>query len=602
MKEAHVLKGNKTSSFPTQFILFDTETVTLKKCDNGVYQKFQMAWTCYLDFDARTEKGYTEKYTFFKSSKKLWEYTLSASRKRRPLNIISSNIWFDMRVSNAIPFLLTKGFINTKRFKNGMSEMYVFQKGDTKLVMYNLQNWFRTSVAEMGKELKLPKMKVNFDTDNFEYIKKYCKRDTEIIVETWKKWRSFIVSNDLGCFGKTISSQAFNTFRHRFYKTEIYIHNIQAAINLERRCMKGGRVECYRIGKVTGKKTYKIDINSAYPAVMRDYKFPIKLLSMVDRISVNRLDKYLQKRSVCAHVIIDTDQPVYSITHNKERIYPTGKFHTWLTTPELKHAIKYKHITKVITAAIYKQEYIFRDYVNYFSGLREQYKKDKNKIYDSLSKYLQNCLFGKFAQKLAVCRKDKKCNKKLFGTETVYYLDEDKLLEIMYFAGRETWIEKKEEEGFHSFVAIAAHVTAYQRLKIYKTIQKIGRNNCYYTDTDCIFCNEKGYNKIKNKIHATKLGYWDLEETTTKLDIRTNKDYTFGKSNKIKGVKKNAKEIRPNVFEQSVFPSFLSDMINTNKKPYLISNTIKTLARVYKKGTIKTDGTVKPFHFKVPPL
>lgn len=602
MKEAHILKGNKTSSFPTQFILFDTETIPLRKCEAGVYQKFQMAWVCYLDFDARTEKGYIEKYTFFKSSKKMWQYILKSTRKRRTLNIISSNIWFDMRVSNAIPFLLNQGFINTKRFKNGMSEMYVFQKDETKLVMYNLQNWFRTSVEEMGEELKLPKMSVKFGVDDFEHIKKYCKRDTEIIVETWKKWRSFIVGNNLGCFGKTISSQAFNTFRHRFYKTEIYVHNIKAVINLERRCMKGGRVECYRIGKVTGKKTYKIDVNSAYPAVMRSNKFPVKLLNTVDRISINKLNKYLQKRSVCAHVILNTDRPVYSIVHEGERIYPTGKFHTWLTTPELKYAIKHNHITKVVTAAIYKQDYIFKEYINYFSSLRERYKKENNKIYDSLSKYLENCLFGKFAQKLSVCRKDKKCNKKLFGTETVYYLDEDKLIEIMYFAGRETWIEKKEEEGFHSFVAIAAHVTAYQRLKMYKTIQKLGRKNCYYTDTDSIFCNEKGYNKIKDKIHKTKLGYWDLEETTTNLHIRTNKDYSFGKQQKIKGIKKNAKEIKHNVFEQTVFPSFLSDMINTIKKPYLISTTTKTLTREYRKGIIKKDGTVTPFHFKTPPI
>jgi len=61
-----------------------------------------------------------------------------------------------------------------------------------------------------------PKLKINFKTCTLEQLSEYCKRDVEILLKTWQKYFAWFIENDLGNFGVTISSQSFNTFRHRF--------------------------------------------------------------------------------------------------------------------------------------------------------------------------------------------------------------------------------------------------------------------------------------------------------------------------------------------------------------------------------------------------
>jgi len=69
----------------------------------------------------------------------------------------------------------------------------------------------------------------------------------------WKRWIEFCQSEDLGAFGYTIAGQSFNAFRHKFMKEDIYIHNSEKVLELERECYKGGRCEAFFIGTSEGK-------------------------------------------------------------------------------------------------------------------------------------------------------------------------------------------------------------------------------------------------------------------------------------------------------------------------------------------------------------
>ncbi|GAH94157.1 unnamed protein product, partial [marine sediment metagenome] len=80
-------------------------------------------------------------------------------------------------------------------------------------------------------------------------------------------------------FSITKASQAFCAYRFRFMDHKIYIHNDVTVQNLERSAYIGGRVECFRLGKIPGKQFVSMDINSMYPFVMKAEKYPYELVS-----------------------------------------------------------------------------------------------------------------------------------------------------------------------------------------------------------------------------------------------------------------------------------------------------------------------------------
>ena len=207
---------------------------------------------------------------------------------------------------------------------------------------------------------------------------------------------NFIKEEDLGEFAFTISSQAMKAYRHRFMKYRIHIHADEEAMKLEREAYHGGRSECFYIGK-WNKGMYYVDVNSLYPFVMKYYKYPVQLLSVVKPKDdgVQLLKEIIDKGYlVIAKVFVEIDKNI--LPKKKDRLLaPVGKFWTVLSTPEVRLAFAYGKILKVEKIAVYRGRRIFEDYVDYF------YSKKMNStgMYKAFYKLFLNSLYGKWGQK-----------------------------------------------------------------------------------------------------------------------------------------------------------------------------------------------------------
>lgn len=615
-KFAHVLKKNKTSKFPTQIMFFDCESHAEKEVDKEIPQTFYMGWSCYTDYDIRYKGGYKRIWTFSDKTEKLCKHICDMTRQNRSLYVISANIWFDIRVSNNIPYLIKHKWRVKNYFVNGLSSMFIWTKNDKKIVFLNFQNWFRTSVKVVGKAVGLEKLEVKHGKTGFDEMKKYCRRDVEILVKMWDSWGEFNKKHDFGGFGKTIASQAFNAFRHRFMSHDIYIHNDKKATKIERYAYFGGKTECYFVGKIVKQNVYKIDINSCYPYVMKNNYYPTKLVDKLQSPTVKKLEKLLEKYCVTGRFDLSTQDNAYVVRREKETFYPVGNFSAFLSTGGIKYALKHGHLKSCKFICVYERAKIFVDYVDYLYELKYQYKKEGNKVYYTIVKYFLTNLYGKFGQKFAPCVKEKNIETNIMKTEVFINIDTGQKYRCIQFGGKEEWTRVKNskiknknvpretssndiynnenEEGMHSFVSIAAHVTEYARIKLYIDAQTIGQENIYYSDTDSFLINEKGLRNAKNLMDSDKLGMYSVEAAATSLEIHALKDYKFGEKVKIKGLTKTAKHIKNNLYEQLQFPGFKSDMENCLKKKYTIKKIPHVLYRKYTKGMIRKDGFVTP--------
>ncbi|GAH60106.1 unnamed protein product, partial [marine sediment metagenome] len=205
-----------------------------------------------------------------------------------------------------------------------------------------------------------------------------------------------------------------------------------------------------------------------------------------------------------------------------------------------------------------------------------------------------NTLYGKFGQKADEWQKIGECPDEPDRVEICFTSGLNRVKQIRYLLG-EIFELIGYGEAFNSFPAISSQITADARMYLYKLMREAGFENVFYCDTDSLIVNEVGLWKLQKRIHTTRLGYLKNVETTQSLTIRGLKDYRTGTKEVIKGIRKNAVEIREGVYEQEQWPSFKGLLRSSDVNTYTIKKTTKILQRQYTKGHVSSDGSISPF-------
>jgi len=587
----HILRPNKRCGAPSTFIFYDTETTEKARLDGAVEHHLKLGVACY--HKRRRKCKPTEQWLTFRSPTEFWSWVTSKLEPKKPLWLIAHNQHFDFMVVQGFPQLARLEFTATRPIIDSNRFIVSFVKPPYKIEVVDSLNWFKSSIAQLGRVLGLPKLKINFKTCSDEELEVYCKRDVEILKETMLKWIQFLKENDLGNFQKTIAAQAFAAFRHRFMKHPIAIHANPNVIPLERKAYFGGRTECFYIGRIK-EPIYVLDFNSLYPSVMRDNLFPVKLAKYGENLKVEWLEKCLNRFLVIAEVTVKTDVPAFPYRAEK-LVFPTGTFTTYLCTPELKLALQKAKILNVGEYALYYGAPIFSDYVKTLYFLRRKFKREGNKVYDLLTKLLLNSLYGKFGQKQDVIREVGIAPPDIVAFNEIYYVTERKNYVEWIFGGKIFLREATDKEWKHSFPAIAAHVSSYARVKLWRAIEQAGLGNVYYCDTDSLFVNQQGLENLKDMLSSYELGKLKLEHSSYQTLIFGLKDYILNGKRKLKGISREAVRISDNVFVQPKWLKFRSLIRQGQLEHPIVETTIKKLRRVYDKGVVLPDGRVRPF-------
>ena len=590
-RQAHILKPEKTLTIPRHLVFFDTETTQERIDDKTISQKFKLGWSCYYrKGGGRHIDNYN--WQFIKTPNDFWESIFSIKLNKEKLWVIARNIVFDFTVLEGWKFLKDNGFKVKFFYNSGCTSIISVHKKGSSIVFLDSMNWFVESIEKTGERIGLPKLKIDFNTCTYEELTIYCKNDVMIEMENFKLFIKFLEDNRVARLCYTRGSTAMAAYLLHHYKSNIYIHNNLQAIHLERESYKGGRVECFYLGEKTDSKFTMLDVNSLYPFVMREFKYPIKYAKSLYGISIEELTDYIKDSCIVATVALETDEPAYCIRRERA-IFPIGKFEASLTTPELLYALEHNHIKKVFELVIYKQDYIFRSYVDTFYGMRRKYADENNPEYVEICKKMLNSLYGKFGQKAETWEKIGESPNEPDRVELTYDNETGKNTKIQYLLG-EIFILKSYSESFDSFPAISSHVAALGRMHLYKIMQTAGKGNYFYCDTDSLIVNEKGLDNLKSELSNTELGKLKIVSQANKIILRGLKDYEFADKKVVKGIRKNAIQISENLYQQEQWSSFKGLMRDVQTNNYTVKTITKELNREYHKGTLLDNGTVIP--------
>ena len=584
-------------AIPRGWLFTDTETKAFTD-HKGTSQRFSMGWTAYVSNIAQ-EPPRAPQWRYFTSELNYNHYIEDTALSRRELYLVGHNIFFDLQACGFYHYFQRWGWVMDFYYDQGLTYILVIKKADSRLVILSTTNWFDQSLRELGHLLGLAKGEVDFNSATRAELKAYCKRDVEIIIAAIRYYIAFLKANDLGKLSWTKASQAFNTYRYRFMSARIYSPSHPGSVQLARDGYYGGRVEAFFIGECTGGPFVSLDVNSMYSYVMRRWRYPSQLVEYLTDPAPERLATILSTHGVMARAVVDTPDPVYPIYFNKRTVFPVGCFETVLSTGGLSWALERGHVVRVTEAAVYTLEDLFTEYVDYFHALRLGYKEQGNAIMAKLCKYMENSLYGKFAQHDYITDIEDNETGRDYYSEDIYDFIHGGVVTRSCFMNKQI-IQYPRGEGKASCVAVAAHITEYARLVLWEIIEGIGPERVLYCDTDSVKIRVSDLDRVLWPIHPTDLGALKVEQRSARLEIGGAKNYRTDAGRHIKGIPTSAREREKGVFTFASFEGQASHLRGSHVVGSRVREVTRVLRHRYNKGVVGADGRVTPFRFSAP--
>ena len=621
MRRSHWLSNNKRGELPVRMAFVDCETKSEQTEDRfTVEAKLWFGCATYVRRKRDLDFTTPEHTTFF-NAEELYQWVDSKTAPKTKLYIFAHNLGFDATVGGLFDKIAADGYKADNPIIDDPPTVITYHKdtpqGSKSIILIDTLNWFRVPLAVLGKNVGIDKLDMPLYTAPFEMWERYCQTDNLIIMFAMMEFMKFVREHDLGNFGKTLPGQAMAAYKHRFkYGEGIFLDDNEKALDLSREAYHGGRVEVFRKGKIPGRVSC-FDINSMYPSVMAREEFPMRLVSYQKSMTKEQLHKVIYDKGygVVAKIDIETDVALYAYPLEGKLIFPIGTFTTYLSTPEVKEAFKRGHIRKVYDVAIYEMAPIFTEYVDYFWKLRKKAKASGSKLDDYMLKLFLNSLYGKFGQNGRVFKDIREVpEKNITRRWSVWDAETRTKRTFRQFQGT-IQEETVEGESLDSFPAIAAHVTAYGRVELFRLFEKAGLENVYYCDTDSLFVNDEGRERLSDELDEELLGALKLEWESELVELRGNKDYKNGTYEKIKGIRATALKlwitvdicelcgityVNPDEFNYNTYRQVrfmgLTGKIGSNKlNTQEITMITKIYKRNYDKGVVTASGVILPW-------
>jgi hypothetical protein len=591
MRRAHWLKGNKGTPLPHAAVWLDTETSERFAQDGSSTHHLRFGWACY---QRTRQRGVwtAEEWFRFTTPEELWAWIGTKARPRVRLYVYAHNWAFDGPVLDVFGQLPAAGWKLTRAIIESPPVIVAWRRDRSTVELLDTLNFWPVPLRQLGEHVGLGKLPSPGSSSSPGEWDTYCRRDVEVIRRATHEWWAFLTDHNLGGYAKTLAAQAMRAFRHRFMAHKILIDDDTSALLLARQALFGGRTEAYRLGRVRGPIDCW-DINSMYPDVMATGLFPTVLRLHARAPTRAEWERWIPRWSAVAYVKLDTDSPQYPYRLNGRTVFPVGRFRTHLTTPELRAALQLGHLVDVEEIALYDSAPLFAGFVEELHGLRrEAYARGENTRAWQL-KVLLNALYGKFAQRGNVWKESGPAPPGEVRTWREVDADSGEVRDFCTFGGV-TQERGWEMESHDSHPAIAAHVTAYARQKLWSLIRLAGPGATLYVDTDSLWTWPEAAGPLSEVAHPTALGCLKHVERVEWLLLHGPKDYVTPAGIVCKGVRSSAEWVSPHVIVQSQWMG-LRGMVELGKlsNPRTAQVT-KRMLRRYEKGTVARDGAVSP--------
>lgn len=572
-RKSHWIRLNHQNRIPSRWIAFDTEA---RRARDGMRDVQTWRLGCAVRWRTDLKQGDCASYGKFTTPEKLWQWVTDFCRPKTRVVVWAHNLGYDIRISQAMDILPKLGWhLDWCNLGSQVSTM-TWRSDKGTLTFADLTSWLPMGLDKVGELVGIQKGKMPASNGRVALWYDYCMNDVRIVYKAVSEIVAFIREQDLGNWQPTGAGMAFATWRHKFLKHKILVHDDVKAIAAERAAMHTGRAEAWKHGKLTGETWTEIDLRQAYVHIARDTQLPCKLKWHVGALSLRQYRELRAGFNVLVRCEVRTSVPSVPCHVDGRTIWPVGTFTTWLWDCEFDMALDSAESCTIREAYVYTSAPVLGEWARWVLDVQCWPHEAASPVVQRWIKHSGRTLIGRIALRTAQWA--------VWGAnpeqETgISYLvdDETGVVSRLMHVGDQTMVEEARIEGNDSLPQITGYVMSKSRVTLWTAMVVAGLENIAHVDTDSLLVNTEGLTRLRQHYADVFSSMWQPKGTYRTLTVYGPRNYRAGSVRKTAGIPGKATEVSPNKFKGETWSSMAGDMAAGNRGQVIVTERTWTM-------------------------
>lgn len=563
----HWIRHNHQNRIPSRWIEFDTEAKK-NASETGEVQTWRLG--CAVRWRSDLKGGDAAEWESFSTPEALWEWVTDFCRPKTRTVVWAHNLGYDIRISAAMEILPRLGWRLDWCNLGAQVSTMTWRSDRGTLTFADSTSWLPMPLEKIGELVGVPKMERPHWDARVKTWQDYCMNDVRILHEAVKELISFVRTEDLGNWQPTGAGMAFATWRHKFLKHNILVHNDEDALKAERQAMHTGRAEAWRHGGLRGDTWTEVDLRQAYVHIAKDSELPTKLKWHNNALTLGQYRALRRWACVLVRVEVRTEVPCVPVYSQGRTVWPVGNFTTWLWDCEFDAALESGAECSIREAYVYTRAPLLSEWAGWVLDVQTRSDEAVSPTVKRYVKHSGRTLIGRIALRTAqwaVWGTNPECE-----TGISYLVDsETGIVNRLMHVGDRTMVEEARIEGQDSLPQITGYITAMCRVWLWDAMVAAGSDNIAHVDTDSLLVNRAGLEALRQHYGAVFEDKWQPKGEYRHLTVYGPRNYRADGIRKTAGIPQGAKETGANAFDGVTWSSMAKDMANGDLTSVTIS-------------------------------
>lgn len=552
----HWIRHNHQNRIPSRWVAFDTEARKEQRRD-GETQTWRVG--CAVRWRTDLKTGNQATFDWFKTPEDLWQWVTAFCKPKSRTVVWAHNLGYDIRIAQAMDILPKLGWrLDWCNLGSQVSTM-TWRSDQGTLTFADLTAWLPMPLDEVGKLMGETKGRMPLPSAPMKEWRAYCMQDVTILYKAVCELLDFVDKEDLGNWQPTGAGMAFATWRHKFLKHKVLVHNDMNAIAAERAAMHTGRAEAWRHGTLRGDHWTELDLRQAYVHIARDTELPTKLKWHTAGLTLRQYRELRAGFCVLVRCTVRTAVPSVPCHVGGRTIWPIGEFTTWLWDCEFDMAVDSAESTVIHESYVYTRAPLLREWATWVLEVQNRDDTQASAVVRRYVKHSGRTLIGRLALRTAQWAVWGSNPEDESGISYIVDSETGQVNRLMH-VGDQTLVEEARVEGQDSLPQITGYIMAVCRVWLWGAMQVAGLDNVAHVDTDSLLINSRGLVAVRQFYGDGFNRRWQPKGTYRVLTVYGPRNYRAGSERKTAGIPKRALELEPNKFTGESWSSMAGDM------------------------------------------
>lgn len=480
----HWLRRNEGEWSPRHVAYFDTETSPIELGDREVH-----VLRCWAGRAVRRDQPLARQRSDAFSEgfdvASLVRWVESQLTGERGLWLHAHNVGFDLTVTRLVTRLLERGWELGEFAVHDRSPWFRLRRRSKVLTILDTWSWLPAALAAIGERVDIakPELPAFDDTDDAWLAR--CRGDVVVTAAAHLTLLGWWDRARLGRWSITGASTGYNAMRHTLREKAILVDPDPVAIAAERRAVRGGRRDVWRVGTCGQGPFALLDVALAHSTIAEHLPLPRRRWHAIDGMDPDDVRIGHPNLGVLAEATVHTDAPRYSVTIGGVQWWPTGTFPTVLAGPELTEARDRGELVAVGPGYVYQLGYAMSHWAAWVNRVASGTEPGAPAVAELAAKHWARSVIGKWAGHTSEVEPRGLATDPSWSAEDTWSNARQARGQLVTMHG-ERYLLHHDLDSDGAFPAILAWVESHLRVRMARAIDLLGPAVVVSCDTDGI--------------------------------------------------------------------------------------------------------------------